>query len=103
MSDSCKEGVWLLNILSKLCLQPKAALPLHVNNEGAEALAKKLKNHARTKHIDIWYHFIRYIINAGSIKLIYCPTDDQTADVLTKALPSVKAKHFASAMGLRSV
>jgi hypothetical protein len=40
MSNLCKEAVWLRNILSKLCLQPKAALPLHVDNKGAEALAK---------------------------------------------------------------
>ena len=46
------------------------------------------------------YHFIHYIIEAGTIKLVYCPMDDMTADALTKALPSVKAKHFASALGL---
>lgn len=44
-----------------------------------------------------------YIIEAEAIKLIYCPTGEQTADILTKALPSTKAKHFAIAMGLRTV
>ena len=42
------------------------------------------------------------MIEAESIWLIYCPTDEQTADTLTKALPSTKAKHFAHTMGLRS-
>jgi hypothetical protein len=56
--------------------------------------------HARTKHINIQYHFIHYIIEQGHIHLIYCPTDEMTADILTKALPSIKAKHFTSALRL---
>jgi len=55
------------------------------------------------KHIDIQYHYIQYIIEAEAIKLIYCPTGEQTADILTKALPSTKAKHFAIVMGLHTV
>jgi hypothetical protein len=35
------------------------------------------------------------------VQLIYCPTDDMVADVLTKALPSTKVKHFAAGLGLR--
>ena len=57
--------------------------------------------HARTKHIDIRYHFIRFAVENHSFRLIYCPTIDMVADTLTKALPSIKAKHFASALGLR--
>ena len=52
------------------------------------------------KHIDIRYHYIRYVIKAGTLRLIYIPTNDQTADILTKALPSPKVKHFAAALGL---
>ena len=55
------------------------------------------------QHINIQYHFIRYIIEAGSTKLVYCPTNYMTADTLTKVLPSVKAKHFATAFGLTTV
>ena len=63
----------------------------------------KFTSYHRTKHIDICYHFIHYIVEAGSIKLIYCPTQQMTADILTKALLSTKAKHFASTLGLASV
>jgi hypothetical protein len=40
------------------------------------------------------------MIEKGHIHLIYCPTDEMTADILTKALPSIKAKYFASALEL---
>ena len=56
--------------------------------------------HARTKHINVRFHFIHYIIKNGSIQLIYCPTDDMVADTLTKALPSTKVKHFVFQLGL---
>ena len=35
--------------------------------------------------------------------LVHCPTEDMTADLLTKPLPSAKAKHFAYSLGLLSV
>ena len=39
-----------------------------------------------TKHIDIWFHYIHQTVEKGAINLIYCPTDDMTADILTKVL-----------------
>jgi len=34
--------------------------------------------------------------------IIYCPTEDITADTLTEHLPSIKKIHFAAALGLHS-
>ena len=76
---------------------------LYRDSKSAIALTKDGHYHARTKHIDIRYHFIRYIIEAETIKLIYCPTDEMTADTLTKALPNMKAKNFTTALGLCTV
>ncbi len=58
--------------------------------------------HARTKHIDIRFHFIRHSMQTRVFKLIYCPTDDMVADILTKALPAWKVKGHSAALGLRS-
>jgi len=106
-THAAKEAVWLCSLISEIFAPLEITLTnpttLHGDNQSAIALAHGGSYHARTKHIDIRYHFIRYIIEAGSIKLIYCPTDEQTADTLTKALPSTKAKHFADSMGLRAV
>jgi hypothetical protein len=61
---------------------------------------KEYQYHAHTKHSDVCYHFIHWIIEEGKICLIYCPTNEMVADTLTKALPSAKVKHFAGALGL---
>ena len=42
--------------------------------------------HGKTKHVDIKYHFIRDLVEAGRIKLTYCPSEDMVADMLTKGL-----------------
>ena len=75
-------------------------MTLYSNSKSAIALMKDRHDHAHTKHIDIHYHFIWYIIEAETIKLIYCPTDKMTTDTLTKALSNMKAKNFATTLRL---
>jgi hypothetical protein len=104
-THTAKEAMWLHHLFREF-FPPidmiNKPTTLHSNNKSAIALATGGQFHARTKHINIRYHFICYIIKAEKIKLIYCPTNQQTADTLTKALPSIKAKHFAHAMGLHT-
>ena len=73
---------------------------LYGDNQSAIALTKDGSFHAHTKHIDIWYHFIRFSVENGHIHFPYCPTNNMVADTLTKALPSTKAKHFAFELSL---
>ncbi len=58
--------------------------------------------HARTKHINICFHFIRHSVQTRVFKLIYCPTDDMVADILTKALLAWKVKGHSTALRLCS-
>jgi hypothetical protein len=100
VTHAAKEALWIRSLLSQLFPGKLDPTTLFSDNQSAVALAKDHQYHARTKHIDIRFHFIRYVIENGSIRLIYCPTDDMVADTLTKALPSAKVKHFASQLGL---
>jgi hypothetical protein len=102
-THAAKEAIWFRQLLTQLFDSIDTPTTLFSDSKSAIALAEDGHYHARTKHIDIRYHFIRYVIDAGTIKLVYCSTDDMTADTLTKALPSVKSKHFAKALGLSTV
>jgi hypothetical protein len=103
-THAAKEVIWFRRILSEIFRPLEHPVILHSDSQSAIALARSQGQfHARTKHIDIRWHFIRYCIDNGSIELRYCPTEDMTADLLTKPLPSGKAKHFAHALGLQPV
>jgi hypothetical protein len=99
-THAAKEALWLCSFISEIFGNTVESTTLFLDNQSAIALSKDHQYHARTKHIDIQYHFIRWVIENGSIRLIYCPTEDMIADTLTKPLLSVKAKHFAAKLGL---
>jgi hypothetical protein len=56
--------------------------------------------HDRSKHIEICYHYIRDMVQRGTLKLLYVGTDEQVADVLTKPLSHVKFEHFRDKLGI---
>jgi len=73
------------------------------DNQGAIALAYNPEHHARTKHIDIQYHFVRDCVENNKIQLEYCPTADMVADALTKPLSKDRHQKLMEKMGLEEV
>ena len=53
-----KEAVWLCNLLQEIFYSLDLPITLHCNDQLAIHLASNDNYHTRTKHIDIWYHFI---------------------------------------------
>ena len=100
VTHAAKEALWLRMIISQIFSISLPPTTLFTDNQSAIALTKEHQYHARTKHIDIRFHFIRWVIEDSKLQLIHCPTDEMVADALTKALPSTKVKHFANAFGL---
>jgi hypothetical protein len=62
---------------------------------------KHLVFHGRSKHIDIKYHFIRQCVERGQIAVRRIGTNEQKADVLTKALPVGKLAVMRHLIGVR--
>jgi hypothetical protein len=90
---AAKEALWLRALITQLFGVHLEATTLFSDNQSAIALTKEHQYHAHTKHIDVRFHFIRWVIEEGKLRLIYCPTEEMVADALTKALPSTKVKH----------
>jgi hypothetical protein len=67
------------------------------------ALSWDHQYHSHTKHIDVQYHFVCWVIERGIVQLIYCPTEDMVANIFTKALLSPKVKDFVTCLRLCAV
>ena len=100
-THAAKEGIWLRRLISEVFRPLTEPTTLHCDNQSAIALTKDGHFHARTKHIDIRYHFIRYVVEDGSFVLVYCPTEDMAADLFTKPLPAPRLLSLVKALGLR--
>jgi hypothetical protein len=98
---TAKEALWLHKfiheVFPKILILPTT---IHCNNQAAIKLITTDNYHSRTKHLYQWYHFICDIASKGTIKLMYCPTDDMVADVLMKALPKWKVAVHANTLGM---
>jgi hypothetical protein len=67
---------------------------IYCDNISSILFANNSVNHARTKHIEVHYHFIREKVIGKEIDLIHVNTKDQVVDIFTKALGTNKLKKF---------
>ena len=56
------------------------------DNMSAINLSKNPVQHLKSKHIEIWYHFIRDLEEEKIMCLEFINTDNQKADIFTKPL-----------------
>jgi hypothetical protein len=97
------EVVWLQKLLSNLGQLVDAFIVIYYDNISSILLVNNLVCHARTKHIKVHYHFIREKNLAKEIDLIHVSTEDQVADIFTKALGTDKLKKFRKMLGVLEV
>ena len=103
LAEAAKEIAWLRRFLKELNYHGSSSeepTVLNTDSQGAMALAKNPVSHARSKHIDIRHHFIREAITDKSVWLQYVPTEDMTADSLTKGLGRQKHDRCLMLMGM---
>ena len=84
-ATSCAcQTVWLKRVLEKLGLNQDKTTIIHCDSSSAIKLSKNPVMHGRSKHIDVRFHFLRELTKAGTVELVYCNTQDQLADIMTK-------------------
>ena len=69
LSSVTQEAVWLKRLLNSINAIPPGPVVIMEDNQGAIAIARNPVAHARTKHIDIRFHYIREAIQDGTIIL----------------------------------
>lgn len=100
LSAAAQEAIWLQQLTSDLLNKNIAETIIHEDNQSAMCMAKNQQSRRKTKHIEIKYHFIRNLVEAGRIKLTYCPSEDMIADMLTKGLPISQFEKLRTLAGM---
>jgi hypothetical protein len=78
--------IWLRNVLKHLHVKQAGCTFINCDNSSSIKLSRNPILHGRCKHIDVRYYFLRDLCKDGVIELKYCKTQDQLADIMTKAL-----------------
>jgi hypothetical protein len=59
--------------------------------------------HGKSKHIDVKFHFLRDLVNDGVIKLSYCASENQIADIMTKPLKLEQYEKLREMLGVTDI
>lgn len=86
MSRCTQQMVWMQAWLDEVGIDYTKPGIIAGDNRGAIALTKHTRDHGKVKHIDIRHHYIRELIESGSVALEQVPSTDNAADLFTKPL-----------------
>ena len=88
-TQAFKEAIWIQRLLKELGYkQPK--IIVYCDNQSALHIVRNPTFHSKTKHIGVQYHFVRDVVEEGSVDLQKVHTKDNLADVLIKPINADK-------------
>jgi histone deacetylase 1/2 len=86
VANATAEVMWIQTLMKEIGLKCPSTARLWCDNIGAKYLSANPVFHARTKHIEVDYHFVRERVASNLLQIDYIPSGDQVADGFTKAL-----------------
>ncbi|XP_071735125.1 uncharacterized mitochondrial protein AtMg00810-like [Rutidosis leptorrhynchoides] len=99
-ASATQEIMWLKQLMEDLHQSTDYQVKLFCDNLSAIRLAENPVFYARTKHIEVHYHYVREKVLEGEIKMMPTKTDEQVADIFTKSLSKPKFTKFREALGM---
>ncbi|CAI7783503.1 unnamed protein product, partial [Closterium sp. NIES-53] len=83
---AAQELRWLTYLLTDFGEVPRSPPVLYIDNKAMLALCREQRLEHRTKHIALRYFLARELQQRGQLRLAYVASEDNTADIFTKAL-----------------
>ncbi|GJS48318.1 putative ribonuclease H-like domain-containing protein [Tanacetum coccineum] len=83
-ANCCRQVLWIQNQMLDYGFNFMNT-KIYIDNESTICIVKNLVFHSKTKHIAIRHHFIRDAYEKKLIQVLKIHTDDNVADLLTKA------------------
>lgn len=100
MANATSEVMWVRKLLDELGIDHPRAACLWCKNICAKYLSENPVFHARTKHIEIDYHFVREQITMKQLDVRFIISADQLADGFTKPLGTCPFVWFRNNLNL---
>jgi histone deacetylase 1/2 len=100
LANGAAEAKWVDSLLKELGVTKQRTPILWCDNLGATYLTANPVFHARTKHIEIDFHFVRERVAKGELDVRFISTNDQVADVFTKPATRLMLDRFKSNLNL---
>ncbi|KAL0433338.1 UNVERIFIED_CONTAM: Retrovirus-related Pol polyprotein from transposon TNT 1-94 [Sesamum latifolium] len=97
---AAQECVWLKRLIEDMLHKVDYPVQIRCDNESTIKLASNPVFHGRTKHIEIRHHYIREKVLEQEIELKSISTNEQVADIFTKALGKSKFEYYRIALGI---
>jgi len=83
-------------------MEGEEATEILVDNQAAIAISHNPVFHGKTKHFNIKLYFLSEVQKNGDVRLIYCKSEEQLADLFTKPLPVNKFEFLRQKIGVYS-
>eukprot|EP00253_Pinus_taeda_P002253 PITA_02253 len=99
-SQAACEAILMLKILVRLFDQRMDPTVIYCDNQSCIKLSENLVFHDRSKHIDIRYHHLQDCVVKRIMLLLYVSTEEQDANILTKALSKCKFEFHRDKIGV---
>lgn len=100
-TEAGKEMLWLKRFFQELGVQQEEYI-VYCDSQSAIDLSKNTMYHARTKHIDVRYHWLRLAVEEKAFRLQKIHTDRNAADMLTKVVSKEKFELCVKLVGMGS-
>ncbi|KAK3250841.1 hypothetical protein CYMTET_39793 [Cymbomonas tetramitiformis] len=92
MSEACTSALAIRNTLNQYFDMTTQTIPVHVDNSAVAHLVSQRQLSSKLKHVEVRFHAVRQWCTGPLKKFhtVWIPTDDNMADIFTKALPTTK-------------
>ena len=100
LTHAAKQLTWIWRLLNEIGLEQRDPTAIRCDNLSTITITRDVTYHARTKHINIYYHYICKKVASNEASLTYVASKDNIADIMMKAIPPENHNELKELLGI---
>lgn len=101
LSAAVRKAVWTKEFGKLLGIYKTGPMLILGDSTVANGMARESKLTDASKHIEVQYHYVREVVKNKRVEIKHVASEENTADLLTKALGKVLHEKHVHGMGMR--